>query len=93
MDKNVCDNTLVFGSCYSRSCIEMPSLKEGKAKWKAFYDKFHQLKGQPFYLRRSCFWDDGERNLKGISIKLKKIQLWHGYVQMKMVNIFFVKNH
>ena len=40
MDKNVCDNTLVFGSCYSRSCIEMPSLKEGKAKWKAFYDKF-----------------------------------------------------
>ena len=21
MDKNVCDNTLVFGSCYIRSCI------------------------------------------------------------------------
>lgn len=32
MDKNVCDNTLVFGSCYARSCIEVPSLKAGKAK-------------------------------------------------------------
>ena len=61
MDKNVCDNTLVFGSCYARSCIEVPSLKAGKAKWKAFY------------LRRSCFWDGGERNLKAIKIKLKKI--------------------
>lgn len=67
MDKNVCDNTLVFGSCYARS------LKAGRAKWKAFYKKFPWLKGQPFYLRRSCFWDDGERNLKGIRIKLKKI--------------------
>lgn len=36
MDKNVCDNTLVFGSCYARSCIEVPSLKAGKAKWKAW---------------------------------------------------------
>ena len=36
MDKNVCDNTLVFGNCYARSCIEVPSLKAGKAKWKAF---------------------------------------------------------
>lgn len=73
MDKNVCDNTLVFGSCYVRSCIEVPSLKAGRAKWKAFYDKFPWLKGQPFYLRRSCFWDGGERNLKAIKIKLKKI--------------------
>lgn len=73
MDKNVCDNTLVFGSCYARSCIEVPSLKAGKAKWKAFYDKFPWLKGQPFYLRRSCFWDGRERNLKAIKIKLKKI--------------------
>lgn len=73
MDKNVCDNTLVFGSSYIRSCIEVPSLKAGRAKWKAFYDKFPWLKGQPFYLRRSCFWDDGERNLKAIKIKLKKI--------------------
>ena len=64
MDKNVCDNTLVFGSCYARSCIEVPSLKAGKAKWKAFYDKFPWLKGQPFYLRRSSFWDGGERNLR-----------------------------
>ena len=48
-------------------------LKAGKAKWKAFYDKFPWLKGQPFYLRRSCFWDEGERNLKSIKIKLKKI--------------------
>ena len=55
MDKNVCDNTLVFGSSYVRSCIEVPSLKAGRAKWKAFYDKFPWLKGQPFYLRRSCF--------------------------------------
>lgn len=30
MDKNVCDNTLVFGSCYARS------LKAGRAKWKPF---------------------------------------------------------
>lgn len=73
MDKNVCDNTLVFGSSYVRSCIEVPSLKAGRAKWKAFYDKFPWLKGQPFYLRRSCFWDGGARNLKGIKIKLKKI--------------------
>lgn len=73
MDKNVCDNTLVFGSCYARSCIEVPSLKAGKAKWKAFYNKFPWLKGQHFYLRRSCFWDRGERNLKAIKIKLKKI--------------------
>ena len=36
MDKNVCDNTLVFGNCYARSCIEVHSLKAGKAKWKAF---------------------------------------------------------
>ena len=50
MDKNVCDNTLVFGSCYARSCIEVPSLKAGKAKWKVFYDKFPWLKGQPYYL-------------------------------------------
>lgn len=28
MDKNVCDNTLVFGSCHARSCIEVPSLTE-----------------------------------------------------------------
>lgn len=48
-------------------------LNAGKAKWKAFYDKFPWLKGQPFYLRRSCFWDGGERNLKAIKIKLKKI--------------------
>nr|DAG87746.1 MAG TPA: hypothetical protein [Crassvirales sp.] len=34
---------------------------------------FPWLKGQPFYLRRSCFWDGGERNLKAIKIKLKKI--------------------
>ena len=40
MDKNVCDNTLVFGSCYVRSCIEVPSLTAGRAKWKAFYKKF-----------------------------------------------------
>lgn len=73
MDKNVYDNTLVFGSCHARSCIEVPSLKAGKAKWKAFYDKFPWLKGQPFYLRRSCFWDRGERNLKAIKVKLKKI--------------------
>ena len=74
MDKNVCDNTLVFGSCYARSCIEVPSLKAGKAKWKVFfYDKFPWLKGQPYYLRRSCLWDGGERNLKTIKIKLKKI--------------------
>lgn len=73
MDKKVCDNTLVFGSCHARSCIEVPSLKAGKAKWKAFYDKFPWLKGQSFYLRRSCFWDGGERNLKAIKIKLKKI--------------------
>lgn len=44
MDKNVCDNTLVFGSCYARSCIEVPSLKAGKSKWKAFYNKFLGLK-------------------------------------------------
>lgn len=50
MDKNVCDNTLVFGSCHARSCIEVPSLNAGRAKWKAFYDKFPWLKGQPFYL-------------------------------------------
>lgn len=31
-----------------------------------FYDKFPWLKGQPFYLRRSCFLDGGERNLKAI---------------------------
>lgn len=55
MDKNVCDNTLVFGSCYVRSCIEVPSLTAGRAKWKAFYKKFPWLKGQSFYLRRSCF--------------------------------------
>lgn len=73
MDKNVCDNTVVFGSCHARSCIEVPSLNAGKAKWKAFYDKFPWLKGQPFYLRRSCFWEGGERNLKAIKIKLKKI--------------------
>ena len=73
MDKDVCDNTLVFGSCYVRSCIEVPSLKAGKAKWKAFYNKFPWLKGPPFYLRRSCFWDGDERNLKAIKIKLKKI--------------------
>ena len=24
MDENVCDNDLVFGSCYARSCIEVP---------------------------------------------------------------------
>lgn len=73
MDKNICDNTLVFGSCYIRSCIEVPSLKAGRAKWKAFYKKFPWLKGQPFYLRRSCFWDGDERNLKAIKVKLKKI--------------------
>ena len=73
MDKNVCDNTLVFGSCHARSCIEVPSLTAGRAKWKAFYNKFPWLKGQPFYLRRSCFWDGDERNLKAIKIKLKKI--------------------
>lgn len=50
-----------------------PSLKAGKAKWKAFYDKFPWLKGQPFYLRRSCFWDGSKRNLKAIKVKLKKI--------------------
>lgn len=66
MDKNVCDNTLVFGSCHARSCIEVPSLTAGRAKWKAFYDKFPWLKGQPFYLRRSCFWDGKDRNLKAI---------------------------
>lgn len=43
MDKNVCDNTLVFGSCYARSCIEVPSLNAGKAKWKAFYDKLYLI--------------------------------------------------
>ena len=25
MNKNVYDNTFVFGSCYLRSCIEIPS--------------------------------------------------------------------
>ena len=44
MDKNVCDNTLVFGSCYARSCIEVPSLKAGKAKWKVFMISFLGLK-------------------------------------------------
>ena len=73
MDENVCDNDLVLGSCYARSCIEVPSLKAGNAKWKAFYKKFPWLKGQHFYLRRSCFWDGKERNLKEIKIKLKKI--------------------
>ena len=35
MEKNISDNTLVFGSCHARSCIEVPSLKAGNAKWKA----------------------------------------------------------
>ena len=73
MDKNVCDNTLVFGSNYVRSSIEVPSLNAGKAKWKAFYKKFPWLKGQPYYLRRSCFWDGDVQNLKAIKIKLRKI--------------------
>lgn len=73
MDKNVCDNNLVFGDSYMRSCIEVPSLNAGKTKWKAFYKKFPWLKGQPYYLRRSCYWDGGVRYLKGIKIKLKKI--------------------
>lgn len=73
MDSNACDNTLVFGSCYIRSSIEVPSLTAGRAKWKAFYKKFPWLRGQPFYLRRSCYSADGERHLKAIKIKLKKI--------------------
>lgn len=44
MDKNICDNTLVFGSCYIRSCIEVPSLTAGRAKWKAFLINFLGLK-------------------------------------------------
>ena len=40
MEKNISDNTLVFGSCHARSCIEVPSLKARNAKWKAFYKKF-----------------------------------------------------
>ena len=63
MEKNISDNTLVFGSCHARSCIEVPSLKAGNAKWKAFYKKFPWLKGQSFYLRRSCFWNGKERIL------------------------------
>lgn len=73
MDKDNCDNTLVFRSCYIRSCIEVPSLTAGKAKWKTFYKKFPWLKGQPYYIRRSCFWDGDVQNLKAIKIKLRKI--------------------
>ncbi len=73
MDKNVCDNTLVYGSSYIRSCIEVPPLTAGKAKWKEFYKKFPWLKDQPFYLRRSCYWDGDVQNLKAIKIKLRKI--------------------
>ena len=47
MEKNISDNTLVFGSCHARSCIEVPSLKAGNAKWKAFYKSSHGLKVSP----------------------------------------------
>lgn len=46
MNKNVCDNTLVFGSCYIRSCIEVPSLTAGRAKWKAFLPQTLMLLGR-----------------------------------------------
>lgn len=76
MDKNVCDNTLVFGSCYARSCIEVPSLKAGKAKMHASCRR-KSLSQKPLPITRvrsSICSTDFRRNTKVRKKIIKKME-------------------